>query len=223
MAEENPQDPPPQPRPTMTQGKPIPKHMASTPATGNARRTLCSCTTVFLLLAGITVLTIWLIYRPYKPRFNVVGAAIYDLNISSPPFVSTSMQFTILTRNPNKRVSIFYDRLTAYVSNRNQQITLPVDLPPLFQETKSTVALSPVLGGFRVPVSAEVVNGLGMDESYGVVALKVVLIGSLRWKAGAIRTAKYAVYVRCNVMVGLKKGLVGQAPLLDAPPCKVDI
>ncbi|GLT79839.1 hypothetical protein SLA2020_513120 [Shorea laevis] len=224
MAEENPKGPPPpQSQPKMTQGKPIPKHMASTPATGNAGRTLCSCITVFLILAGITALTVWLIYRPHKPRFTVVGAAIYDLNFSSPPFISTSMQFTIFTRNPNKRVSIFYDRLTAYVSYRNQQITLPVDLPPLFHETKSTVALSPVLGGFGVPVSAEVVNGLRMDEAYGVVALKVVLLGRLRWKAGAIRTAKYGVYVRCNVLVGLKKSLLGQVPLLDAPPCKVDI
>ena len=169
------------------------------------------------------MLTVWLIYRPHKPHFTVVGAAIYELNATSQPFISTSMQFTIVTRNPNRRVSIFYEKLQAYVSYRNQQITPPVDLPPLYHETKSTVALSPVLGSGTVPASAEVVNGLMIDEAYGVVALRVVLVGRLRWKAGAIKTLKYGVYVKCDVWVGLKKGVVGQVPLLGAPPCKVDI
>ncbi|XVF22275.1 hypothetical protein REPUB_Repub12eG0159300 [Reevesia pubescens] len=190
---------------------------------GGAGRSCCLCIFIFLLLAGATTLTVWLIYRPYKPRFIVVCAAIYELNATSQPFISTSMQFTIVTRNPNRRVSIFYDKLQAYVSYRNQQITPPVDLPPLYHETKSTVSLSPVLGSGMLPASAEVVNGLMMDEAYGVVALKVVLLGKLRWKAGAIKTLKYGVYVRCDVWVGLKKGVVGQVPLLGASPCKVDI
>ncbi|KDP28408.1 hypothetical protein JCGZ_14179 [Jatropha curcas] len=187
------------------------------------RRTLCTIITVFLLLAGLTILIVWLIYRPYKPQFTVVGAAIYDLNTSSPPFISTSMQFTLVTRNPNKRVSIIYDKLSAYVSYRDQAITPAIALPPLYHDTKSTVALSPVLGGSKVPVSADVANGLVMDESYGVVALRVVLLGRLRWKAGAIRTGRYGVYVKCDIWVGLKKGLIGQVPLLGSPKCKVDV
>lgn len=85
------------------------------------------------------------------------------------------------------------------------------------------MALIPLLGSETVPASAEVVNGLMMDEASGVVALRVVLLGKLRWKAGAIKTVKYGVYVKCDVWVGLKKGAVGPVPLLGAPPCKVDI
>ncbi|KAL9430424.1 hypothetical protein AB3S75_025751 [Citrus x aurantiifolia] len=180
---------------------------------------------IILLLAGVTALTLWLVYRPHKPRFSVVAAAIYNINASSPPFISTSMQFTLVTRNSNRRVDIIYDKLSAYVSYRDQQITAPVYLPPLYHERKSTVALSPVLGGAGqlVPVSAEVVNGLVMDESYGVVSFRVVLLGRLRWKAGAIKTARYGVYVKCDVWVGLKRGFTGEVPLLSAPPCKVDV
>ncbi|OAY62072.1 NDR1/HIN1-like protein 12 [Manihot esculenta] len=200
------------------------KRMAPlTYAPRDPRRTLCTFITVFLLLAGVTVLIVWLIYRPHKPQFTVVGAAIYDLNTTSPPFISTSMQFTFVTRNPNKRVTIMYDKLSAYVSYRNQAITPPVVLPPLYHEKKSTVTLSPVLGGAGVPVSADVANGLMMDEGYGVVALRVVLLGKLRWKAGAIRTGRYGVYVKCDIWLGLKKGVVGQVPLLGSPQCKVDV
>ncbi|XP_021902123.1 NDR1/HIN1-like protein 12, partial [Carica papaya] len=137
---------------------------AETPSTApDPRRIFCTFLAIFLLLAGVTALTVWLVYRPHKPQFMVVGAAIYELNTTSPPFISTSVQFTLLTRNPNKRVSIFYDRLSAYVAYRNQAITPPVALPPLYHETRSTVSLSPVMGGSEVPVSAEVANGLLTD------------------------------------------------------------
>ena len=189
----------------------------------NPRHALFTFITTFLLLAGLAVLIVWLIYRPHKPRFTVVGAAVYDLNTTSPPFISTSMQFTIFTRNPNTRVSIMYDKLTAYVSYRNQAITPPLLLPPFYQEKKSTVVMSPVLVGAGVPVSVEVSDGLVRDEAYGVVALRVVLLGRLRWKAGGIKTGRYGVYVKCDIVVGLKKGFVGPVPLLGSPQCKVDI
>ncbi|MCL7044640.1 hypothetical protein MKW94_014089 [Papaver nudicaule] len=194
-------------------------------SSGGSRRLICSVILIFLLLAGITTLIVWLVYRPHKPRFTVVGAAIYELNTTAQSVMTTTMQFTIVTRNPNRRVSIFYDRLSAYVSYRNQAITPAVMLPDLFHDKKSTVALAPVLGGggVAVPVSLEVVNGLVMDEAYGVVGLRLVLMGRLRWKAGAIRSAKYRVIVKCDVLVGFKKGLLGQVPLLGSPGCDVAV
>ncbi|KAG8363227.1 hypothetical protein BUALT_Bualt19G0000200 [Buddleja alternifolia] len=161
------------------------------------------------------------------PKFRVVSGAVYELNITSddPPFIYTTMQFTLVTRNPNKRVSILYDQLSAFVSYKNQAITPKVILPPLFHKTKSTVALSPVLGGSTVPVAAEVVNGLVMEEAnYGVVGLRLVLTGKLRYKAALIRSGHYGIYVRCDMFVGLKKGFVGQLPpLLGSQACRVDV
>ncbi|KAK6141095.1 hypothetical protein DH2020_025150 [Rehmannia glutinosa] len=194
------------------------------PVVRNRRRTLCAFIVVFLVLAGITALILWLVYRPHKPKFRVVSAAVYELNVTSPNLISTTMQFTVVTRNPNRRVSFSYDHFSAIVSYRNQAITPPVVLPPLFHETKSTVALSPVLGGITVPVAAELVNQLVMEEDYnGVVGLRLVLTGRMRYKAGAIKSRRYGVYVRCDLLVGLKRGFVGQLPLLGSPACRVDV
>lgn len=197
---------------------------------GYTHRSISTFLVIFLVLAGITTLVVWLVYRPHKPKFTVVGAAIYDLNTSTPPFISTTMQFTIVTRNPNDRVSIYYDHLSAFVSYKNQAITPPMMLPPLYHDKDSTVALSPVLGGGTggagggsVPVSPEVANGLLADQDYGVVALKLVLLGKLRWKAGAIKTGWYGIYVKCDMLVGMKRGVVGEVPLLGSPVCHVDI
>lgn len=202
-----------------------PKHM---------RRALSQIIAAFLVLAGVTALILWLVYRPHRPKFSVVSAVVYDLNATTPPFISTTMQFTVVTRNPNDRVSISYDRLSAFVSYKNQMITPPMMLPPLHHDKDSTVAMSPVLGGVPVPVALELANGLVTDmEGYGIVELRLVLQGRLRWKAGPIKTGHYDMYVKCDMLLGLKKGVVGQVPLLgsssfssshdDGHKCKVDI
>ncbi|KAH0980044.1 hypothetical protein GBA52_007221 [Prunus armeniaca] len=113
--------------------------MASSPIyTSGPYRSICTCLSIILLLAGVTALTLWLVYRPHKPQFTVVGAAVYDLNATSPPLISTTMQFTLVTHNPNRRVSIYYDRLYAFVSYKNQAITPQVALPSLVHEHRST-------------------------------------------------------------------------------------
>ncbi|CAI8607759.1 unnamed protein product [Vicia faba] len=186
------------------------------------KREHCICITIFFLLLGIILLILWLAYHPSKPHITVTSASIYSLNATSPPFMSISMQFTIFIRNPNKRVSIYFDRLSTYVSYRNQPITPHVILQPLYLEKHGTVSVSPVLGSVPVPVSADVMNGLVVDEGYGVVGVKLVLQGRLRWKSGEIKSAHYNLYAKCDLLLGLKKGLVGQIPLIGAPVCDVD-
>ncbi|CAA2934459.1 NDR1 HIN1 12 [Olea europaea subsp. europaea] len=104
--------------------------------------------------------------------------------------MSTTMHFTVVSRNPNERVSFYYDQLSAFVSYKNQVITPPLSLPPLYHDSKSTMALSPVLGREAVVVSIKVANGLMMDRSYGVVNLKLILTRKLQ--AGVYRSGAFA-------------------------------
>ncbi|CAN4125227.1 unnamed protein product [Withania somnifera] len=133
--------------------------------------------------------------------------------------MSTAMQFTVLGRNPNRRVRLDYDQFSALVYYKGQAITPPVMLPPLYQETKSTVVLSPVFRGTSVPVSVEVANGLLIDEAYGVVALRLAFVGRMRYKAGIVKTKHSGFYVKCDMLVGFKRGFVGQVPLLGSRDC----
>lgn len=96
-------------------------------------KTLCTFLLTLIFLVGLVVLILWLVYRPNKPNFTLVGAAIYDLNVTSPPYMSTVMQFTVLARNPNKRVKLDYDQFSALVYYKGQAITTPTVLPPLLQ------------------------------------------------------------------------------------------
>ncbi|KAL4564629.1 hypothetical protein LXL04_028696 [Taraxacum kok-saghyz] len=165
------------------------------------RRAISTIIVVIIILAGITAGVLWIVYHPHKPKFTVISAAVYALNVSSPPYISITMQFTIVTRNPNNHVSIYYDHLAAFLFYKNQAVTTPLVLPPLYHERDSTVSFSPILGGGSMAVSADVVNGLGADESYGVVSFGLVLTGKLRWKYGDIRSGRKAIHVGCDVSV----------------------
>lgn len=197
------------------------------PSNPLARRFCCGLI-LLLILCGVIALILYLVYRPFKPQFSVLNAAVFQLSnatsASPATAVSTSMQFTISIRNPNDRATIHYDRLSAYVLYRDQAITPPVDLPPLFQEEDSTVAVSPVLGGQVVPVSAEVAAGLMTDENYGVLGMRLVMLGRLKYKSGPFKSQWYGLYVRCDLLLGIKKGVAGQVPLLGGnPDCDTSI
>lgn len=84
------------------------------------------------------------------------------------------------------------------------------------------MVVSPVLGADIVPVSAELEAGLMDDEDYGVVALRLVTTGRVRYRPGPFKSAWVGMYVKCDVLVGLKKGTLGQVSLLGQPDCVVD-
>lgn len=183
------------------------------------RRPILTTIAIFFLLAAIAVLLVWLVYHPTPPSFVVVDAAVLDMNATSSNAVSATIRFTVAAHNPNRRVSIYYDRMTAYVAYRNEAITPPLPLPSLFQGHGSTVATGATLSGAAVPVSRSSAAGLAREGAYGLVGLRLVLLGRLRWKAGAIRSGRYGLYVKCDLMVGVKKGHERQAPLLGNPDC----
>ncbi|GER37300.1 late embryogenesis abundant protein [Striga asiatica] len=192
------------------------------------RETLSKAAAIILLLAATTVLILWLVYRPHQPKFHVISAALQQLNAtySPTPSVSAAVQLTVVARNPNRHVVLLYDNLSALVSYLGQPITPPAPLPPLRHGTKSTVALSPVLGGGgAVPAPPELVGQLLAAPDGGVAGMRLVIDGRIRYRADGptFKRGWRGVRVRCDLVVGrLTVGFVGQLPLLKSPPCDVD-
>ena len=186
------------------------------------------CATLVLLVTlaiilGIVALVLWLVFRAHKPRFYVQSAAIYQLNLSDGS-VSTNMQFTVICRNPNRRVGVYYDRLWASVSYRGQQITMVSPLPSFYEGHRGVFVLSPFVAGNVVPVSRDVFNGLSADQAYGLVEMRLVMRGRVRWKVGTWKSAHYHLHVQCDVLMGLREGSGGgQIPLLGGHRCGVDV
>ena len=219
---------------------------------GGAVRALCFAVLVLLLAVGITLLVLYVVYRPSHPTFAVTSAAVLDLynatastnnnaaaaGAAPAALLAASFQFTLVLGNPRGRSAARYDRLEAYVAYHGEALTAPTPMPPLAQDAGTAVATAPVLGagvgGPPVPVSPDAAAALATDVANAVLPLRVVLLGRVRFVHGPFHRGWHSLYARCDVLLGVRKiggtgaatgggGGVPQAPILGDPNCNVDM
>ncbi|KAK4582636.1 hypothetical protein RGQ29_025725 [Quercus rubra] len=172
---------------------------------GKTRRTqarrCCACLLVFNFILLLTILLVWAILQPTKPKFILQDATVYAFNVSSPNLLTSSFQVTLLSRNPNDKIGVYYDRLVVYAVYRNQQITLRTQIPSTYQGHKDINIWSPFIYGNSVPVSPNNAESLLQDQSSGTVMLLIKADGRVRWKVGTFISGRYHLYVRCPAYI----------------------
>ncbi|XP_062204747.1 NDR1/HIN1-like protein 1 [Phragmites australis] len=150
------------------------------------------------LIVGIIALIVYLVLRPTHPRFFLQDASLRQLDLSnSSGVLSTSIQVTIASRNPNDRVGVYYDRLDVYTSYKYQQITVAASLPPVYQGHGDVDVWSPVLSGPSVPFAPYLAHALSQDCQAGYLILQVKIDGRVRWKVGSWISGHYHLFVTC--------------------------
>ncbi|KAK8501979.1 hypothetical protein V6N13_023249 [Hibiscus sabdariffa] len=164
-------------------------------------RSIIGCLLVFLLLVLITILIIWAVLRPTKPRFLLLDTTVYGFNASTPNFLSSNFQVTVSSRNPNDRIGVYYDRLVIYATYRNQQTTLRTSLPPTYQDHNEATVWSPFLYGNMVPIAPEFSVALKSEQAAGSVFMVINIYGRVRWKVGTFVSGRYHLNVRCPAYI----------------------
>ncbi|KAL4289802.1 hypothetical protein GQ457_14G011220 [Hibiscus cannabinus] len=164
-------------------------------------RSIIGCLLVFLLLVLITILIIWAVLRPTKPRFLLLDTTVYGFNASTPNFLSSNLQVTVSSRNPNDRIGVYYDRLVIYATYRNQQTTLRTSLPPTYQDHNGATVWSPFLYGNMVPIAPEFSVALKSEQAAGSVFMVINIYGRVRWKVGTFVSGRYHLNVRCPAYI----------------------
>ncbi|KAL5205118.1 hypothetical protein ABZP36_009989 [Zizania latifolia] len=150
------------------------------------------------LIVAIIALIVYLVLRPTHPRFFLQDATLRQLDLSnSSGLLSTSIQITVASRNPNDRVGVYYDRLDVYASYKYQQITLAASLPPVYQGHGDVDVWSPVLSGPNVPFAPYLADAISKDFQAGYLILQVKIDGRVRWKVGSWISGHYHLFVTC--------------------------
>ncbi|WCJ27581.1 Late embryogenesis abundant (LEA) hydroxyproline-rich glycoprotein family [Euphorbia peplus] len=150
------------------------------------------------------IFIIWIILRPAKPEFSLKEANIYQLNLSGPNLLNSSIELTLLSKNPNQKVGIYYDDLQAYASYKGQQITVDTYLPPFYQGHEDSNLLTASLIGTSLPVASSIGYQVGRDQSGGKLVLILKLNGRLRWKVGTWVSGRYRVNVNCVALLAFQ-------------------
>ncbi|XP_077247488.1 late embryogenesis abundant (LEA) hydroxyproline-rich glycoprotein family [Tasmannia lanceolata] len=157
--------------------------------------------TILLSLLSLIFL-IWLILHPSKPEFYLKETDLYQLNLSGTK-LNSSIQITLVSKNPNQRVGIYYDQLRVYAYYKGQQITVDSSLPPFYQGHQDSNLLSASLLGNGVPVSSSFGYEIGRDQVAGKLLLGLKLNGKLRWKVGTWVSGHYSINVDCVAVMVL--------------------
>lgn len=160
------------------------------------KKFFCTFSTFFLSLSAFIFL-VWLLLHPSKPQFSLREADIYQLNLSGPHLLNSSIQVTLLSNNPNKKVGIYYDILQVYASYKGQQITIDTSLPPFYQGHEENNLLSASLVGNGLPVAPSFGYEVGRDQIAGNLVLNIKAFGRLRWKVGTWVSGRYRFTVNC--------------------------
>ncbi|KAK7317072.1 hypothetical protein RJT34_00997 [Clitoria ternatea] len=153
-------------------------------------------TSILLLL-----LLIWLILHPAKPQFSLKEVDIYQLNLSGPN-LNSSIQLTLLSKNPNQKVGIYYDEFQVYATYKGQQITGDTPVPPFYQGQDETNLLTASLLGNSLPVAPSLGYELAHDQTLGRLVLILKVNGKLRWKVGTWVSGHYRFNVNCFSIIG---------------------
>ncbi|KAE8711452.1 protein YLS9-like isoform X1 [Hibiscus syriacus] len=183
----------------------------------------------FLILSGIVILLVWAILHPSKPSFLLQDVTIYGFNLTAPNLLTSNLQITLASRNPNKRIGIYYQKLDVFGSYHNQKITLPTLLPRTYQGHRDITIWSPVLYGDAVPVAPFLEAALTGDmNGGGLVMLDIKVFGKVKWKVGSWISGRYQINVHCPAYISFTERIMGfqvgssmNYHLLQT--CKVDI
>lgn len=185
-----------------------------------------------IIVVLLIIFLFWAITRPSKPSFILQDATLYAFNLStgpSPPnALTTNLQVTITTRNPNDKIGIYYQKADVYASYRNQQISLATLLPATYQGHKDVIVWSPFLCGNSVPVSPFVAESLGQDLNAGMVMVNIKVDGRIKWKVGTWISGRYHLHVNCPAYItfgdkskGIASGASVKFQLVQS--CSVDV
>jgi hypothetical protein len=159
-----------------------------------------------LVAAGLAILITWLVIQPHKPKYYLDNASVSQFKTTSDGLLNTNLDFKIRTRNPNKRVAIYYYRLQAYLLYGKKQIGWAT-LPMFYHGHKNTTILQTNVSGQEVVLDSNSARDLKLEQQAGTLDLDLKLYSRVRFKVGSWKSKHYHIKVHCHhVIVGMNAG-----------------
>lgn len=189
---------------------------------------ICACILALIVLVLFVVLVLYLVLHPHKPKFYLQDATVRAFNLTGPSgsYLTTEIQITVLSHNPNDRISVLYGTLTGYALYYGQPITGYCTQPPLYQGHKGNLLLPFQLSGVNVPIAPLLLNSLNYEQRMGLVNVNLVINGRVRWKVGLWTSGHYHINIDCNALLGTSGGGTFSNGVISLQPgsnCDVDV
>ncbi|GAA0145196.1 hypothetical protein LIER_05445 [Lithospermum erythrorhizon] len=195
------------------------------------RRRSCCCRcclwttfiiTTVLLLATLAGVIFYVMFRPQKPNFTISNLHTSQFNITSTTIIS-KFNLTISTRNPNAKLTYYYDPISVFISSNDVGISNGL-FPSFVHGTKNTTFLKTVLSSSGQTVESTTLTALKTEiKNKKSLPLKIQLETKVKAKIGSVKTKKVTIRVICEgVQFTPPAGKSAATVKTSGVKCKVD-
>ncbi|KAL8217193.1 hypothetical protein R6Q57_024030 [Mikania cordata] len=172
-----------------------------------------------IVIVGLTILIIWLTIRPKKLVYSIDDGSIQNYNLSNTNHLNAQYKFILRAYNPNKKVSVYYDKVDIAVLYDADTISRGT-IDPFHQPKRNATRFWLNLSSHDVSLHDNVARDFKLERSSGRVELVVNLKARIRFKVGAWKSRHYHMKVSCApVMLNFSSSSKG----FQRTICDVDI
>lgn len=186
-------------------------------------RLIMAAAALFAII-GVVFFITWLVLKPRLPEFQVDSASVSPLNLTGSELTAT-WNLTLLVRNPNTKLRIYYDSVKASLVYGNGQVLGTTPLAPFFQGKKNETRIRVELSAVDEYVSEDVVTKISGERARGSVGFEVSVFASVMFRTGSWwRSRQCLLRVYCDqVQIGFGTNN-GSGSLTGQPgTCEVDL
>ncbi|KAL4567643.1 hypothetical protein LXL04_023232 [Taraxacum kok-saghyz] len=160
-----------------------------------------------ILITGIIIFTMWLILRPQIPQFRVETLTLSNFNISSNSLVAGDWDAHFIVRNPNSKITLYYDQIEAAVFHKSDSIS-ETTVPPFVQATKNQTAIKATFASLTAYVDDR--DSINSERSHGTITFNIRMIARVRFRAGGWWARRRILRVYCpNLSIGISSNSNG--------------
>ncbi|CAH2060782.1 unnamed protein product [Thlaspi arvense] len=165
---------------------------------------LCSfLATIFIVivLAGISLATLYLVFRPESSKYSVEGFSVSGINLTSSSPISPKFNVTVKSRNGNGKIGIYYEKGSTVDVYYNDVDLCNGALPTFYQPAMNVTVIKTALTGSRIQLTSAMRKEMRDELSKKTMPFKLKIKAPVKIKVGSVKTWTITVKVNCDVTV----------------------
>lgn len=184
---------------------PSPPPEINRPRKKRSRCCRCLCWTLLAIIILIVIIAaivgiLYLIFRPKIPHYSVDYVTVTSFSIANNLSVQASFDITVTSRNPNKKIGIYYLEGSEITAWYNTTQLCNGTYPVFYQGHRNTTVVHLLLSG-KPTLTNELISGIQSQLETGSIPISVKGHVPVKIKFGALKLFKITGKIDCNLML----------------------
>ncbi|KAL1544098.1 hypothetical protein AAHA92_20994 [Salvia divinorum] len=162
---------------------------AQAPGQAAPRRPVLQCVVLVVIaliaMTGLAVLIIWASVQPKKLHYSIEHGSVTGFNLTDDK-LNSDFDFVLRANNPNRHVSLYYDRIEVTVWYEDQKLSVN-NVHPFHQPKRNVTFVDLALVAKNAAVYGATARDLRMERAAGDVNLNIKVRAKIRLKVGVFK------------------------------------